>query len=95
MRIALTRSAFHQVLMSDFYTTLSAVEKIYWHKLADVFALVSPQQPQKGLITIIQRACEEARSTGKTLDEALEEHFLGAKERTERRMVLLNQCNVK
>ena len=81
--------------MSDFYTTLSPLEKAYWHKLADVFALVNPQKPEKGLIAIIQRAREEASSKEEALELVLERHYQGAKERTERRLLLINNCELR
>jgi len=78
---------------TDLYDTLSPLEQTYWHRLAEVFALVNPQQPEKGLITLIQRAREEAQSSGENLEDVLERHYQGAKERTERRVATLNQCS--
>ena len=77
---------------TDFYNTLSLLEQTYWHRLSEVFALVDPQQPEKGLITVIQRARNEAQNTGEDLEQVLERHYQGAKERTERRAALLKQC---
>ena len=81
--------------MTDFYDTLSPLEQAYWRRLAEVFALVNPQQPEKGLITIIQRARNEAQNTEEPLEQILERHYQGAKERTERRVALLNHCHIK
>lgn len=75
--------------MTDFYDTLSPLEQTYWHRLAEVFALVNPQQPEKGLITLIQRSRDEAQGSGETIEQVLERHYQGAKERTERRMALV------
>jgi hypothetical protein len=81
--------------MPDFYTTFSKLEKTYWYKIDEVFSLASPQQPEKGLITIIQQVRKETHTKEKPIEEVLESHFIRAKERTERRVALLNQCNLK
>jgi hypothetical protein len=85
--------ALYQILMTDFYATLSPLEKTYWHKLDEVFAQVSPQKPEKGLRTIIQRARKEVLKTGEDLELVLEQHFQSVKERTERRIALINECS--
>ncbi len=84
---------FVSVMKTDFYDTLSPLEQAYWHRLSEVFALVNPQQPEKGLITIIQRARDEAKNTEEALEHVLERHYQGAKERTKRRVYRLNQCS--
>ena len=56
--------------------------------------MVNPQKPEKGLTTIIKRARDEAQGTGENLEHVLERHYQGAKERTERRVTLLNHCEL-
>jgi len=61
----------------NFYDTLSPLEKTYWHQLAEVFALVNPRQPEKGLITMIQRARDEAEQKSENPAVILERYLKG------------------
>ena len=79
---------------SDFYSALSPVEKAYWHKLAEVFQLVNPQKPEKGIQALILRARNAAAENQSPLENELESMFQGAKERTLRRIELLSRCQL-
>jgi|GEM_PF-2178045 len=78
----------------DFYQTLSPVEQIYWHKLAEVFQMVSVQKPEKGIKALLLRARVDALTSGVSLEEALKAVYQGARERTERRVALLSRCQL-
>lgn len=79
---------------SSFYSTLTDLEKTYWHKLSEVFAQVQPQQPEKGIEALIQRARKAALEKGTDLAIELEYQFRGASERTRRRLELLGACQL-
>ena len=77
---------------SVYYQTLSPLEQAYWHRFHDLFQLVQPQKPEKGIRTLIARAQRHAEQHGVSLAEALEQSYLGASERTHKRLQLLQQC---
>jgi hypothetical protein len=78
--------------LAAFYESLSELEKYYWHKLADLFQLVSPQKPEKGIHALILRARKASNDSQAPLDGELETMFQAAKERTLRRVELLSHC---
>lgn len=77
-----------------FYDELSSIEKTYWHQLSDLFELVSPQKPEKGIKTLILRARSAARHPGSNLETELEKIFQGARNRTLKRVALLSACQI-
>ncbi len=79
---------------SDFYQTLSELEREYWHRLDALFQQVQPQQPEKGIEALILRARRQAEAEGISLAEALAQVYAGAAERTRRRVELLSRCNL-
>ena len=79
---------------SVFYNSLSQIEQEYWHQLADLFQLVNPQKPEKGIQSLILRARKSSRDNQSSLEQELGAVFQGAKERTLRRVALLNACQL-
>lgn len=77
-----------------FYDSLSPIEKAYWHKLAELFQMVNPQKPEKGIEALILRARKASKQNGSDLEQELEAVFLGAQERTLRRVKLLSACQI-
>ena len=73
---------------------LSPLEREYRDKLHALFARVNPQQPEKGIRALLERARKET-SAGKPETEALAEMYAGAEERTERRIALLSNCSLE
>lgn len=71
---------------------LSQAEKIYAQKLSDLFQLVTPQKPEKGIRALLLRARQRVATEGVSPEQALAEIYAGAKERTERRVRLLAAC---
>lgn len=82
------------MIQSAFYDSLSEVERDYWHQLAELFQLVTPQKPEKGIETLILRARKASAQKQTPLAHELEVVFQGAKERTLRRVELLNACSL-
>lgn len=80
---------------NDFYQTLSPLEKEYWHQLDSLFQQVQPQEPEKGIQALLMRARQKTVTDGIPLEQALQDILQGAKERTERRVLLLAQCALK
>lgn len=74
------------------YESLSELERTYWHKLAELFQLVEPQKPEKGIQALILRARKASAENQSPLTDELETMFQAAKERTLRRVELLNRC---
>ncbi len=72
---------------------LSDIEKLYWQKYLDLFALVEAKFPEKGINTLFSRA-KALTKEGLNYETALSKTYLGAKERTERRINLLNSCTI-
>lgn len=81
--------------LKAFYQSLNPLEKIYWKKFDILFKKVSAQKPEKGIYTLIERARKIAKTEHIPLKLALEKMLEGATERTERRIALLNQCDLK
>jgi len=79
---------------SVFYNSLSQIEQEYWHQLADLFQLVNPQKPEKGIQSLILRARKSSGDNQSSLEQELDAVFQGAKERTLRRVALLNTCQL-
>jgi len=75
--------------------TLTPLEKHYWDQLMDLFAQVNPQKPEIGCRVLIERARILTQTRNISSEEALADVYAGAKERTERRVALLNQCHVE
>jgi hypothetical protein len=80
---------------SSFYESLTETEKVYWQRLADLFQMVNPQKPEKGLQALISKARSSSIENGVPYEQVLEDVFQGAKERTLRRVKLLNQCSMQ
>lgn len=80
---------------NDFYQTLNPLEKEYWHQLDSVFQQVQPQKPEKGIQALLMRARQRTVTEKIPLEQALQRMLQGARERTERRVQLLNQCALK
>jgi hypothetical protein len=76
------------------YESLSALERTYWHKLAELFQLVNPQKSEKGIQALILRARKASAENLSPLADELEATFQVAKERTLRRMELLSRCQL-
>jgi hypothetical protein len=79
---------------SFFYESLTETEKLYWQRLADLFQMVNPQKPEKGIKALILKARISSVENDIPYEQALEDVFQGAKERTLRRVELLSQCPV-
>jgi hypothetical protein len=79
---------------TSFYEALLPIEKTYWHKLADLFQLVAPQKPERGIETLILRARKASKHHGSDLEWELETVFQGAQERTRQRVALLGSCQL-
>lgn len=79
---------------SEFYLSLNALEQAYWHHLHEVFQLVQPKKPEKGIKTLILRAREQALSQNTPLEAALQQILEGATQRTHNRLKLLQQCQL-
>ncbi len=75
--------------------TLSPLEREYRQKLLDLFSLVNPRQPQKGVQALLTRARERVLAEGIPPEQALTEMYAGAEARTMRRVALLNACTLK
>ncbi len=73
---------------------LSSVEQAYWEKFLDVFMLVSPAKPEKGIVALIKRSRKRAERDNLELETVLEEELVAATERTHRRMALLASCSI-
>jgi hypothetical protein len=82
------------VSSTAFYESLSALERTYWHKLAELFQLVNPQKPEKGIQALISRARKASAENQSSLADELETMFQAAKERTLRRVKLLSRCQL-
>jgi hypothetical protein len=82
------------MLSSDFYKALSPIEKEYWYKLFELFQLVNPQKPEKGIETLLLRAQKAALQNGSAIEKELETIFQGAHERTHRRLERLRSCKI-
>lgn len=77
------------------FDDLNPAERLFIERLAQVFAMVNPQKPEKGMMALLTRARQLAKETGQPLELVLEEVYQGAKERTERRVQLLSQCSLQ
>jgi hypothetical protein len=80
---------------SIFYESLTEIEKLYWNKLEDLFQMVKPKKPEKGLQALISKARSISVENNMQYEQALEDVFQGAKERTLCRVKLLNQCSTQ
>jgi len=79
---------------SVFYESLTEIEKLYWQRLAELFQMVNPQKPEKGIQALILKARRYSSENDVPYEQALEDVFQGAKERTLRRVELLSQCPI-
>jgi hypothetical protein len=80
---------------NPFWESLLPVEKNYWEQWMELFSRVHPQKPEKGIQTLILRARVLSQAQNIPLEEALSITYLGSKERTERRLMLLgNACKI-
>lgn len=77
-----------------FYESLSALERTYWHKLAELFQLVDPQKPEKGIQALILRARKASAEKQTPLADELETMYQAAKGRTLQRVELLSRCQL-
>lgn len=77
-----------------FYESLSELERTYWHKLAELFQLVDPKKPEKGIQALILRARKASAENQLPLADELKSIFQAAKERTLRRVELLSRCQL-
>jgi hypothetical protein len=82
------------VSSTAFYESLSELERTYWEKLAELFQLVNPQKPEKGIQALILRARKASAENQSPLADELESMFQAAKERTLLRVELLNRCQL-
>ena len=80
---------------SAFYSSLDALEQAYWHRFHELFQLVQPQKPEKGIKTLIVRARAMASTQNISLETALQQTLAGATERTHNRLALLQQCALR
>ena len=80
---------------SSFYDSLLPIEQEYWHRLAELFQMVSHQKPEQGIQALILRARKASAENQTALNQELETMFLGAQERTLRRVALLGGCQLK
>lgn len=80
--------------IATFYRSLNLLEQSYWQQLYDVFQLVQPQKPEKGIKALIIRARALADNENISLEAALQSILEGATLRTENRVKLLNQCKL-
>ncbi len=78
-----------------FYESLSELERAYWYKLAELFQLVDPQKPEKGIQALILRARKASTDNQLPLADELVTMFQAAKERTLRRVELLSRCQLQ
>lgn len=78
-----------------FYLSLSLLEQKYWHRLHELFMLVQPQKPEKGIKTLLLRARALSEGQGIPLADALQAIYTGAEKRTHQRLALLQQCKLK
>ena len=78
-----------------FYQSLSPIEQAAWHRLDELFQLVQPQKPEKGIKTLIIRARAQAAAQNIPLETALQQMITGASERTHKRLALLQTCSLQ
>ena len=62
---------------------------------AEMGVPVHSQKPEKGIRALLMRARQRVESEGVPHEQALEEIYQGAVVRTERRIELLNRCNLR
>lgn len=67
-------------------------EAAFCERLSVLFALVSPQKPEKGIRALLARARALAEAEGIVLSLALEQTYEDAEKRTHARLQLLGQC---
>jgi hypothetical protein len=79
----------------NFYNSLHPLERETWHQLYEVFQLVQPRKPEKGIRCLILRARALADTQALPLETALAQILASASERTYRRIELLNRCSLK
>lgn len=73
-------------------TELNELEERFAERLRLLFGQVDPQKPEKGIAVLLKRAREQAAKTGQPMEQALEEVYQSAAERTARRVELLSSC---
>jgi hypothetical protein len=79
----------------NFYHSLHPLERETWHQLHELFQLVQPRKPEKGIRSLILRARALADTQALPLEIALAQTLASASERTHKRVELLNQCALK
>jgi lysine/ornithine N-monooxygenase len=85
----------HQPPKPEDGNAYNLLEAQFVPKFLALFAQVSARQPEKGVKALILRARRQARQTGLPLETVLDQVYQDAVERTERRIQLLQRCELK